>query len=157
MVKRQQRIGLAESIDVGMPHHILEIEVTSLNLSKTSEPESLLRMRREVIVAGIRQHLHRSDDPDNLVLANHLEEVGDWAEADLFNDTDIAQLSHELAELREIDAALLRIKAGTYGVCADCGEPISLDRISAQPIALYCLPCQELFEKRHGVMHGASL
>ncbi len=131
--------------------------MTSLNPLKIQELESRLNLLRETFLNGIREHLHRSDDPNKLALANHLEEVGDWAEADLLNDTDIAQLSHEFAELRNIDSALQRIKAGIYGVCTNCGEPISSERMSAQPGAEYCLACQGNFEKRQGMMHRTSL
>jgi DnaK suppressor protein len=124
---------------------------------KIKELETQLGLRRVTILAGIRQYLHHSDDPEKLSLLNHLDEVDDWVEADLLNDTDIAQLNHELAELRDIDAALSRIKRDAYGVCIDCGESISFERMSANITAQYCLGCQEDFEKRHGIMRNTSL
>ena len=48
-----------------------------------------------------------------------------------------------LEELRAIDAALDRIKAGTYGICAKCGTPISEARLEAVPQAALCEDCME--------------
>lgn len=41
-----------------------------------------------------------------------------------------------------IDRALERIDQGTYGVCEDCGRPISKERLQALPFAALCLECQ---------------
>src|SRR5713101_4722673 len=45
-------------------------------------------------------------------------------------------------EVEEIEAALARIAAGTYGSCETCGEPISPVRLAALPMARRCVPCQ---------------
>jgi RNA polymerase-binding transcription factor DksA len=44
-------------------------------------------------------------------------------------------------ELAEIDAALLRIEAGSYGSCQNCGGPMGLQRLRALPEARYCVAC----------------
>ncbi|MEM7506877.1 MAG: TraR/DksA family transcriptional regulator [Pseudomonadota bacterium] len=46
-----------------------------------------------------------------------------------------------LEELRRIDRALLRIDDGTYGVCANCGEDIPVDRLRIVPEAQTCVRC----------------
>lgn len=53
---------------------------------------------------------------------------------------------HETAELGEIDAALERIQAGTYGTCSDCGVSIPPARLNAYPTAKRCIDCQSLSE-----------
>jgi DnaK suppressor protein len=45
--------------------------------------------------------------------------------------------------LREISDALLRLEHGTYGICAECEEPISSKRLDALPWARFCVSCQE--------------
>ena len=45
----------------------------------------------------------------------------------------LAQISQEQTELTEVEAALERIKAGTYGVCEVTGEPIAAERLRAIP------------------------
>lgn len=47
----------------------------------------------------------------------------------------------ELDELKRIDAALGRIAAGTYGICAKCGEPISDARLELLPATPLCKNC----------------
>jgi RNA polymerase-binding transcription factor len=44
--------------------------------------------------------------------------------------------------IAEIDAALARLEAGTFGVCESCAQPIVLVRLRARPMARYCLGCQ---------------
>lgn len=53
----------------------------------------------------------------------------------------------EYQEYKMIIAALEAIDAGTYGVCEDCGGPISANRLKHNPNAQRCLPCQERLEE----------
>jgi RNA polymerase-binding transcription factor len=56
-----------------------------------------------------------------------------------------AQLTALLAAARdriaEVDDALRRVDAGTYGVCERCGQPIAEERLAARPFARYCMAC----------------
>ncbi len=54
----------------------------------------------------------------------------------------------ELEEYHNIELALEKIDEGTYGVCIDCGEPISDKRLKMNPNASRCLRCQESMEER---------
>lgn len=45
--------------------------------------------------------------------------------------------------LRQVKDALGRINEGTYGVCDECEQPISVKRLEAVPWAQYCISCQE--------------
>ena len=51
----------------------------------------------------------------------------------------------------KIDAALARVEDQTYGYCEETGEPISLKRLDARPIATLSLEAQERHEKRERV------
>ncbi len=51
----------------------------------------------------------------------------------------------------KIDAALARIEEGTYGYCEETGEPISLKRLDARPIATMSIEAQERHERRERV------
>jgi len=62
-------------------------------------------------------------------------------------DLEFALDDHDSAELRLLDAALERIKAGTYGQCIDCGEDIPAARLHAAPEAPRCLACQQKVER----------
>jgi len=53
----------------------------------------------------------------------------------------------------KIKEALERIENGTFGVCEECGEEISLKRLRARPMATLCIHCkheQEALEKKNG-------
>ena len=66
-------------------------------------------------------------------------------------DVAFAINEHETAELLDIEAALLRIKEGVYGLCVDCGTHIPAPRIDAAPHTLRCITCQTSFEQAHPV------
>ena len=60
--------------------------------------------------------------------------------------TEFALNEHETAELGDIEAALERVQAGTYGTCTDCGITIPAERLNAYPVAKRCIDCQSLAE-----------
>ena len=62
------------------------------------------------------------------------------------SDLDGAQEQRDFDEMAQVEAALLRLDAGTYGDCANCGEPIPRQRLRVQPAALRCAPCQAACE-----------
>lgn len=69
-------------------------------------------------------------DPEGVTLSSEWSRLSGLAEA--------AQ-----AELRQVDEALMRMDAGTYGVCAHCGRPIPPERLEVRPFAEYCVACAE--------------
>jgi DnaK suppressor protein len=62
--------------------------------------------------------------------------------------TEFAMNEHETAELGDIEAALERLDAGTYGQCTDCGVTIPPARLNAYPTAKRCIDCQTVAEQR---------
>ena len=55
---------------------------------------------------------------------------------------EVDALAGKLLEtLREIDDALAKFDAGTYGRCESCGQPIAEARLEAMPAARYCITC----------------
>ena len=60
------------------------------------------------------------------------------------NDQVLEEIgSTGLDELQQIEAALTRIQAGTYGICAVCEEPIAEKRLEIIPHAIRCTECSE--------------
>ena len=58
------------------------------------------------------------------------------------NDAVVDAIGNEArASIAEIEAALERLEAGTYGLCGDCGKPISEQRLGAIPEATRCIDC----------------
>ena len=66
-----------------------------------------------------------------------------------YNDPaqDIALVSRDLTELANVEQALARLDDGSYGDCADCGQPIPYARLVAYPAAKRCVACQEKAER----------
>lgn len=47
------------------------------------------------------------------------------------------------SELRQVEDAIVRLDAGTYGICANCGRPIPAARLEVRPFATHCVACAE--------------
>ena len=59
-----------------------------------------------------------------------------------FERSQVATLARSLGQhLADVDAALARLDAGTYGYCAACGEAVPEARLAARPAALTCVGC----------------
>ncbi len=67
------------------------------------------------------------------------------------NDIDCRTLevlgNRDKLQLEKIDAAISRIKNGTYGICASCTKMISKDRLEAIPYAALCIECKQRAER----------
>jgi DnaK suppressor protein len=70
-------------------------------------------------------------------------DFGDWCQKSHDEWLFLNQNRLEIALLRDIQEALRRLEAGTFGICQECSEPISAKRLEAVPWAKFCLPCQE--------------
>jgi DnaK suppressor protein len=81
----------------------------------------------------------------------HASHPADAASDILTAEVDLTMLREAHAELREIDEAVERAAAGTYGICVDCGAAIDDERLRAQPLATRCLRCETRAEhlERH--------
>lgn len=75
------------------------------------------------------------------------------------NDLSLMDVNQEIAfrlsevesqMVADIDQALLRIKEGTYGACARCGQPIDVRRLEVVPTARYDANCQTIIEQARG-------
>lgn len=60
------------------------------------------------------------------------------------------------AELDEIELALTKVLAGTWGLCEACHQPIARPRLEAMPAARLCLPCAEEYERRGDGLPAAA-
>ena len=66
---------------------------------------------------------------------------------DWFNRPDRSARARQRKLISKIDAALHRIDDGTYGYCEETGEPISIKRLEARPIATLSIEAQERHER----------
>jgi RNA polymerase-binding transcription factor DksA len=71
-------------------------------------------------------------------------------------DVALSLLENEGHILDEVEAALGRLDAGTFGMCADYGTAIPRERLTALPYTRSCRPCEEMHEAaamRSGALH----
>lgn len=74
------------------------------------------------------------------------EDPADGADSSVQQDISSRLAEVENRELIRIDAALDRMRNGTYGVCADCRINIPMARLDALPYATHCIKCQRMAE-----------
>jgi DnaK suppressor protein len=70
------------------------------------------------------------------------EESGEGGTMSVERERDLTLLAQVRAALEEIDRALAKIDAGTYGVCEQCGAAIPKARLKALPHAALCVACK---------------
>ena len=63
--------------------------------------------------------------------------------------TEEADLTRDVGELRDVEAARRRLDDGSYGICTDCGADIGFERLHAEPEAARCIECQRRHEKTY--------
>ena len=108
-----------------------------------------LEARRAKLRVEVKAQLTGSGDDRVVGLRNRIQESGDeWGVADGLAELDLAEVRHVLADLTEVDAALARMREGTYGDCVDCGIEIAPARLAAYPTAQRCIKCQDAYEKK---------
>lgn len=81
---------------------------------------------------------------------DQVQDTGDQALSSSLEEIKISLHNNELDEYQMIMKALEMIDAGTYGVCSECGNPISERRLLLFPNATRCLACQEALEEGKG-------
>jgi RNA polymerase-binding protein DksA len=100
-----------------------------------------IRARLLSVKADLQRRIDRiHDHARNPLNADSAEQA-----AELGNVQVVSALeSDAIHELTDIENALHRLDAGTYGICATCGEDISKARLEARPACAECVDCAEL-------------
>ena len=83
-------------------------------------------------------------------IENHAD-IADRASSETDRAIELRARDRQRKLISKIDAALARIDEGTYGYCEETGEPISLKRLAARPIATLSIEAQERHERRERV------
>jgi DnaK suppressor protein len=129
----------------------MSVELTDhqINVFKNKLKDRFMALRQE-----ISMELLSFDQEQYVDLAGRVHDSGDASLADLLVDIELASIDRHIQEIRDIDAALLRIAKGSYGECPDCLQPIPLERLQAYPTAQRCIVCQEAHD--HAFARGAQ-
>lgn len=83
--------------------------------------------------------------------ARNIPDIADRASEETDRALELRTRDRQRKLVAKIDAALRRIEEGEYGYCEETGEPISLKRLDARPIATLSLEAQERHERREKV------
>jgi DnaK suppressor protein len=81
----------------------------------------------------------------------NLPDMADRASSETDRSIELRARDRQRKLISKIDAALQRIDDGTYGFCEETGDPISLKRLDARPIATLSIEAQERHERREKV------
>ena len=126
-----------------------------VNGYRPSEDEPFMNARmqayyRQKLTNWKNDLLHESSET-----LQHLQEGGllepdlaDRASLETDRSLELRTRDRERKLIAKIDAALSRIDEGSYGYCEETGEPISLKRLEARPIATLSLEAQERHERK---------
>ena len=101
---------------------------------------------REDILREAQETLQHLQDENQ----NH-PDLADRASSETERAIELRARDRQRKLIAKIDAALQRIEEGTYGFCEETGEPISLRRLEARPIATLSVEAQERHERRERV------
>jgi DnaK suppressor protein len=126
----------------------------ALTAKMTRQLEAQLKAQRAAMLEAVRAELLRGDQQSYATIAGEVPDVGDQATAALLTDFDNEIARRHGEAMRELDAALTRLKRDPYfGICIECGDDIGMARLMAFPTATRCVTCQGQREKTYA--HGA--
>lgn len=118
--------------------------------------KSLLQKREEIIKEA-KAEISKYIKGETRQLVDTALDDGDWSVVDLSEDISLRQLSKHKETLQKIDEALRKLKEGTYGICEECGDEISEERLKILPFAIYCTDCQEKREQLEQIQRKEGL
>jgi DnaK suppressor protein len=81
----------------------------------------------------------------------NLPDIADRASSETDRSIELRARDRQRKLISKIEAAIKRIEDGSYGYCEETGEPISLKRLDARPIATLSIEAQERHERREKV------
>ena len=122
----------------------------ALTSSQLDQLVSKLNVDYQALMREVREELENSGNQHRIDLLN--SEPGDSGDESLANalaDFNLTILDRHIDGMRDIDAALQRVKNGEYGVCIECGDNVGFSRLQAYPTAKRCIVCQEQREKQY--------
>ena len=126
-------------------------------ISKTYRPTQKEKFMNAKMKEYFRQKLESwknellkesSQTLNNLQTENEAKpDITDRASEEIDRTFELRTRDRERKLINKIDAALQRIEDGSYGYCDETGDPISIKRLEARPVATLSLEAQEMHEK----------
>ena len=102
--------------------------------------------KKELIKAN-NEALYNGSMDDNNISADLVDQASSYID----KNVEMKAINRQIKLISKIDQALLRVRDGVYGFCAETAEPIGLKRLMARPVAELCIAAQERHEKEERV------
>tara|TARA_B100001250_G_scaffold103159_1_gene86926 strand:+ start:77 stop:493 length:417 start_codon:yes stop_codon:yes gene_type:complete len=99
------------------------------------------------IIKTNSETLYNSDLNDNSSSADIVDQASSYTD----KNVEMRTVNRQMKLISKINAAIQRIKNGTYGFCEETGEPIGVKRLIARPIATLSIAAQEKHEKEEKI------
>ena len=106
----------------------------------------LIKWKNDIIKANNLGNILNSSD-DNVSSADIVDQASSYTD----KSVEMKALNRSRKLISKINAALKRLKDGTYGYCEDTGEPIGLKRLIARPVATLTIEAQEKHERNEKI------
>ena len=104
--------------------------LTALWAESAARAEAAAATLAELVHDRQGQNDDDEHDPEGVTLSS------EWSRLSALSDA-------AALELQQVNDALARVDAGTYGICAGCGRPIPDGRLEIRPFAEFCVACAE--------------
>src|SRR5687768_10810802 len=158
LLSSQTALYIRRPINASAGLRMLFMAVNNDHEYKPSEDEPFMNERqreyfrhkllawKEDILRESRETLEHLQDENNV-----LPDLVDRASTETDRALELRTRDRQRKLIAKIDSALHRIEDGSYGYCEETGEPISLRRLDARPIATLSIEAQERHERREKV------
>jgi DnaK suppressor protein len=112
----------------------------ALNKKELKKFQELLEEKRKAVLERAREMLSE----ENMTLdTNDLPDEMDLASSEYLQSFTFRLRGREKSFLDKIEKAIKKIDEGSFGVCEECGEEISVKRLEARPETTLCIRCKE--------------
>ena len=108
------------------------------------------RIRLQGIRDGIQREQDEAVSETGGELSSFDQHPGDSGTETFEMEKNVSLLEQVDDELLEVEAAVQRLKRGSYGTCQACGRPIGEERLEAMPAARFCVEDQAKAERQGG-------
>lgn len=117
---------------------------TPLKKTDLKRFQKLLESKRTALIESARNMTSESMTLDT----NDLPDEMDLASSEGMQSFEFRLRGREKTFLEKIDRAIQKIQGGSFGVCEECEEPISIKRLEARPETTLCIRCKEDQERQ---------
>jgi RNA polymerase-binding transcription factor DksA len=149
--KQPKTVKPVKAVKAAVPAPEAPPKKLKLSLSDATKYKKLLLELRDHLIDGVNflasDNLKRSNREASGELSGYSLHMADAGTDNFDREFALSLVSNEQEALYEIEEALKRLEAGTYGVCDMCEKLIRKERLEAVPFARMCVQCQAFAEK----------